>query len=387
MVLTLAVSFNWDIWQLDVSNAFLYGILDEEVYMAQPKGFEDPMNPQFVCKLYKSICGLKQAPRAWFNRLSIALLSIGFVSSQVDPSLFTYHRDSTHAFLLVYIDDILVTSNVWSFIDELISNLQLDFPMKDLRQLSYFLGIEATHDSFGLHLRQTRYIIDLLDRFNLIGIRPYRAPCVLGTKLSKFDGDPLLDHFEYRHTVGALQYITLTCLDIAYSVNQLCQHMQALTIAHWTAAKRVLRYLKNTMDFGLFYKPGSFAINAYCDSDWDGDPDDRRSTCGYGMFVGPNLISWSVKKQPVVSKSSTKAEYRCLALVTVEVYWLRMLLCELKISLDSPPVIWCDNISALALASNPVFHARSKHIEVDYHFVHEKVAHRDIILEHISTSI
>ena len=122
MVLTLAVSFNWDIWQLDVSNAFLHGILDEEVYMAQPKGFEDPTNPQFVCKLYKSICGLKQAPRAWFNRLSIALLSIGFVSSQVDPSLFTYHRDSTHAFLLVYVDDILVTSNVWSFIDELISN-------------------------------------------------------------------------------------------------------------------------------------------------------------------------------------------------------------------------------------------------------------------------
>ena len=109
--------------------------------------------------------------------------------------------------------------------------------------------------------------------------------------------------------------------------------------------------------------------------------------CGYGVFVGPNLISWSAKKQPVVSKSSIEAEYRCLALVTAEVYWLRMLLCELEISLDSPPVIWCDNISALALASNPIFHARSKHIKVDYHFVHEKVAHQDIILEHISTSI
>ncbi|RVW21991.1 Retrovirus-related Pol polyprotein from transposon RE2 [Vitis vinifera] len=163
--------------------------------------------------------------------------------------------------------------------------------------------------------------------------------------------------------------------------------MQAPTTAHWTAAKRVLRYLKNTLDFGLLYKPGSFAINAYCDSDWAGDPDDRCSTCGYGVFVGPNLISWSAKKQPVVSKSSTEAEYRCLALVTAEVYWLRMLLCELEISLDSLPVIWCDNISALALASNPIFHARSKHIEVDYHFVREKVAHRDIILEHISTSI
>ena len=181
--------------------------------------------------------------------------------------MFTYHRDSTHAFLLVYVDDILVTSNVRSFIDELISNLQLDFAMKDLGQLSYFLGIEATRDSSDLHLRQTRYIINLLDRVNLISIRPYRAPCVSGPKVSKFDGDPLLDPSEYRHTVGALQYITLTRPDIAYSVNQLCQHMQAPTTAHWTAAKRVLRYLKTTLDFGLLYKPGSFAINAYCDSD------------------------------------------------------------------------------------------------------------------------
>ena len=181
--------------------------------------------------------------------------------------MFTYHRDSTHAFLLVYVDDILVTSNVRSFIDELISNLQLDFAMKDLGQLSYFLGIEATRDSSGLHLRQTRYIIDLLDHVNLIGIRPYRAPCVSGPKVSKFNGDPLLDPSEYRHTVGALQYIALTRPDIAYSVNQLCQHMQAPTTAHWTAAKRVLRYLKTTLDFGLLYKPGSFAINAYCDSD------------------------------------------------------------------------------------------------------------------------
>ncbi|RVW13869.1 Retrovirus-related Pol polyprotein from transposon RE1 [Vitis vinifera] len=132
MVLALVVSFNWDIRQLDVSNAFLHGILDEEVYMAQPKGFEDPTNPQFMCKLHKSIYGLKQATYAWFNCLSTVLLSLGFVSSWVDPFLFTYRRDSNHAFLLVYVDDILVTSNVRSFIDELISNLQMDFAMKDL---------------------------------------------------------------------------------------------------------------------------------------------------------------------------------------------------------------------------------------------------------------
>jgi len=163
--------------------------------------------------------------------------------------------------------------------------------------------------------------------------------------------------------------------------------MQTPTSAHWTTAKRVLHYLKNTLDHGLFYKPGSFSINTYYDSDWVDDPDNRRSTCGYGVYVGSNLISWSVKKQPVVSRSSTEAEYDCLALVTAEVYWLRMLLCELKISLQAAPVVWCDNISTLALASNPIFHAQSKHIEVDYHFVYEKMANRDIILQHVPTSL
>jgi hypothetical protein len=285
------------------------------------------------------------------------------------------------------VDDILVTSNDQDFITTLISQLQLEFAMKDLGQLTYFLGIKAIRNSSGLHLRQTRYIIDLLDRVQLTGIRPYRAPCVSRSKLSKFDGESIPDPSEYRQTVGALQYVTLTRPDIAYSVNQLCQHMQAPTSAHWTAAKRVLRYLKHTLDYGLFYRPGSFAINAYCDSDWAGDPDDRRSTCGYGVFVGSNLISWSAKKQPVVSKSSTEAEYRCLALVTAEVYWLRMLLHELQVSLAFAPVVWCDNISALALASNPIFHARSKHIEVDYHFVREKVANKDILLQHVPTSL
>ncbi|KAF5457518.1 hypothetical protein F2P56_021614 [Juglans regia] len=139
--------------------------------------------------------------------------------------------------------------------------------MNDLVHLSYFLGIEATRDSSGLHLRQTKHNIDLLERVKLLGIRPYRAPCVSGSKLSKFDGEALSDPSEYRHTVGALQYVTLTRPNIAYSVNQLCQHMQTPTIAHWTAAKRVLLYLKNTLDYGLLYKFGPFSINAYCDSD------------------------------------------------------------------------------------------------------------------------
>jgi hypothetical protein len=161
--------------------------------------------------------------------------------------------------------------------------------------------------------------------------------------------------------------------------------MQAPTSVHWTAAKRVLRYLKGTLDFGLHYTKGSFTLHGFCDSDWAGNPDDRRSTTGYGIFFGSNLISWSAKKQTFVSKSSTEVEYRAMAITTADLYWLRMLFKELQLPLSSPPTIWCDNSGALAIASNPVSHSRTKHIEVDVHFIWEKVLNKDIQLRYLST--
>jgi hypothetical protein len=203
--------------------------------------------------------------------------------------------------------------------------------------------------------------------------------------MSKFDGDALLNPFEYRHIVGALQYATLTCPNVAYSVNQLCQHMHSPTSTHWTVAKRVFRYLKGTVDFGLRYTPGSLQLTGFCDSNWAGNPDDRRSTTGFGIFLGSNLISWFAKKQHVVSRSSTEVEYRAMTLATSDLYWLRMLFQGLQISLPSPSTIWCDNFGALSLASNLVSHACTKHIEVDIHFILEKVTNRDIQLQYIST--
>jgi hypothetical protein len=385
LLLALAVHFNWELRQFDVSNAFLHGLLNEEVYMEQPPGFVDPTCTDFVCKLHKSIYGLKQAPRAWFTRLAHALLNIGFIASQVDYSLFIYHRGSIHIFLLVYVDDIIITGNHHAAIDCLIRTLQLDFAMKDLGPLSYFLGIQVLRNSSGLHLRQPKYVIDLLDRVQMVESKAYRAPCVAGTKMSKFEGEVLPDPTIFRHIVGALQYVTLTRPDIAYSVNQLCQHMHHPTSVHMTAAKRVLRYLKGSVDCGLHYYKISLTINAFCDADWAGNPDDRRSTTGYGIFLGSNLISWSAKKQHVVSLSSTEAEYRSMCLTTAEMYWIRMLFCELQLPLLSPPTLWCDNSGALALASNPVFHARTKHIEVDFHFIREKVTNKDIQLRYLST--
>jgi len=215
--------------------------------------------------------------------------------------------------------------------------------------------------------------------------KPYGAPCISGSKMSRFDGEPLADPTQFRHVIGALQYATLTQPDLAYAVNQLCQHMHCPTTVHWIAAKRVLRYLKGTIDHGLLFRKGPLTLNAYCDSDWAGNPDDRRSTTGFGIFLGSNLISWAAKKQPTVSRSSTEAEYRSMALAITELFWICMLLRELRVPLLTPSRVWCDNSGALALASNPVYHARTKHIEVDFHFIREKVANRDVQLRHVPT--
>jgi hypothetical protein len=339
IILALAVQFDWHIRQLDVSNAFLHGVLTEEVYMEQPQGFLDSTHPNYVCRLHKSIYGLKQAPRAWFTRLSTALLELGFIGSQVDLSLFMCHFGSIHIFLLIYVDDIIVTSNHASLIDVLVAKLTSDFAMKDLGSLHYFLGIQAVWTVDGLHLRQSKYNTDLLRRVQMDEAKPYGAPCVAGSKMSRFDGEPLVDPTLFRHVFGALQFATLTRPDLAYAMNQLCQHMHRPTTVHWTVAKRVLHYLKGYIDHGLLFRKGSLELHAYCDSDWAGNPDDRRSTTGFGIFHGSNLISWAAKKHPTVSRSSTEAEYRSMALATTKLFWIRMLLQELRVAIFAPPCL------------------------------------------------
>jgi hypothetical protein len=219
----------------------------------------------------------------------------------------------------------------------------------------------------------------------MAGAKPTKSPLPAGSQLSQHSGDPLENASEYRHLVGALQYCTLTRPNISFAVNQLCQFLHSPTTIHWTAAKRVLRYLKGSINHGLQFGKGSLPLNAYSDSDWAGNPDDRRSTTGFALFLGPCLISWCAKKQPVVSKSSTESEYRSLAFATAELCWLRMLFRELGLYLHTLPTLWCDNLGTIALASNPVYHAHTKHIEVDYHFIREKVVNKYVITRYLPT--
>lgn len=385
IILALAVNHKWPIRQLDVQNAFLHGILSEEVYMRQPSGFIDPNYPNHVCKLHKSLYGLKQAPRQWFTRFSDYLEELGFCESKADYSLFTFQKGDLLIILLIYVDDILITGTSSSYIFSLIQNLGRLFSMKDLGPLHYFLGLEAVYSTTGLHLTQTKYTMDLLFRTKFQDVKPISSPANAGKKLSLYDGDPLSDPTEFRSVVGALQYLTLTRPDICFAVNQVCQFLHQPTTHHWTAVKRILRYLKDTPDHGLFYQPGSLLLEAYSDADYAGCPDDRHSTGGYCVYLGHNPISWSAKKQRTVSRSSTEAEYRQLAYTAAELSWIRSLFKDLGIRLSTPR-IWCDNISSISLASNPVFHARTKHLEVDYHYVRDKVVRKELEVCYLSTT-
>ncbi|KAJ9564595.1 LOW QUALITY PROTEIN: hypothetical protein OSB04_000561, partial [Centaurea solstitialis] len=385
-VLSISISQNWPIHQLDVKNAFLHGDLTETVYMSQPPGYVDSNFPDHVCRLRKALYGLKQAPRAWYQRFAVYLSSLGFISSKTDTSLFTYHRGSDTIYLLLYVDDIILTASSPSLISRVISQLSSEFPMSDLGPLSFFLGIAASRSKSGLFLSQTAFAQEILARADMVSCNPCSTPADTKTKLA-VDGEPVSDPTLYRSLAGALQYLTFTRPDIAYAVQQVCLFMHDPRLPHFNALKRILRYLKGTLSHGLHIKASAVdRLVAYSDADWAGCPTTRRSTSGFCIYLGDNLVSWSSKRQHVVSRSSAEAEYRGIANVVAETAWLRNLLLELYCPLSRATVVFCDNVSAMYLASNPVQHQRTKHVEIDLHFVRERVAIGHVRVLHVPSA-
>ena len=386
VVLSLAVSSSWPIHQLDVKNAFLHGTLNETVYCQQPSGFENSSSPDFVCLLHKSLYGLKQAPRAWFHGFTTFIHTIGFTASKSDSSLFIFRFSSHTAYLLLYVDDIILTASSDSFLQHIISSLNREFSMTDLGPLHHFLGITVSRTSSTLFLSQRQYILDLLSRAGMNDYQPCRTPVDVGTKLSA-DGEPFSDPTLYRSSTGALQYATLTRPDISYSVQQACLYMHDPRVPHYSHVKRILRYLKGTIDHGLLLNSSSpTSLTVYSDADWAGCPDTRRSTSSFCVYLGDNLVSWSSKRQVTVSRSSAEAEYRSVAHSVAEAVWLRQLLVELHRPIERATIVYCDNISAVYMASNPVQHRRTKHIEIDIHFVREKVALGEVRVLYVPTT-
>nr|CAN75996.1 hypothetical protein VITISV_022989 [Vitis vinifera] len=232
----------------------------EEVFMEQPPRFMDPKQPHLVCKLHKSLYGLKQAPRAWFEKLH-------------------------------YVNDILVTGCNSEEVQTIINQLYKSFTLKDLGEVDYFLGIQVRHTTEGLYLSQTKYIKDLLCKAKMQFSESSNTPMTSGLKLSAYRSDPIENERLYRNIVGALQYVTITRLKISYCVNRVCQFMQNPLESHWKAVKRILRYLSGTLDYGLHLRRSSqLNLVGFCDADWATDLDDKRSTSGYCVFLGENLV-------------------------------------------------------------------------------------------------
>ncbi|GJR79704.1 ribonuclease H-like domain-containing protein [Tanacetum coccineum] len=347
------------IHQLDVKNAFLNDDLSETVYMHLPLVLWTSRYPNHVCLLQRSLYGLKQA--------TSCLVPAG---SQV-------------AYLLIYVDDIILTASSPVLLQQIVDSLHKEFDMTDLGALNYFLGISAVRHPTGLFLSQKKYARQLLERAHMVNCNPSRTPIDTDSKLGP-DGVPVQDPTLYRSLAGGLQYLTFTRPDLSYAVQQVCLYMHDPREPHFAALKRIMRYVQGTLELGLqLYASATTSLVGYTDADWAGCPSTRRSTSGYCVFLGDNLLSWSAKRQHTISRSSAEAEYRGVANVVAETAWIRNLLRELHSPLLTATLVYCDNVSAVYMSANPVQHQRTKHIEIDIHFVRDMVKAGHVRVLHV----
>jgi transposase InsO family protein len=373
VVIALASIHNWHLHQLDVNNAFLHGELQEDVYMLIPPGVPQS-KPNQVCKLHKSLYGLKQASRKWYEKLTSVLLQQQYHQASSDHSLFIKQADDSFTIILVYVDDVILAGNSITEFTKIKSILHAEFKIKDLGQLKYFLGLEVAHSSRGISLCQRKYCLDLIDDSGLIGAKPVSTPSDANVKLHHDSSSPYHDIPSYRRLIGRLLYLNTTRPDITFITQQLSQFLTKPSQIHYNAGMRVLKYLKGCPGSGIFFpRDSELHIQGFSDADWAGCKDTRRSISGQCFFIGKSLVSWRTKKQLTVSRSSSEAEYRALASASCEMQWLLYLMKDLQIQCTKKPVIYCDNLSAIHIAANPVFHERTKHLEIDCHIVREKV--------------
>lgn len=400
-LLAVAAMQEWHTIQMDVTNAFLHGDLSETVYMTMPQGYThlgcrithnqilglpDKSPTRLVCKLKKSLYGLRQSPRLWFNKFSTTILQMGFIQSKADYSLFSLHSESTITIILVYVDDLLICGNSTSSISDIKQLLSRSFNMKDLGPVTYFLGIEIDRSDAGFFLSQRKYASDILLEFGMTKAKPLHLPMDIKLKLTADMGDVLPNPSTYQRLIGKLIYLTITRPDIAFSVQILTQYMQKPTTVHMQNAKRLLRYISGTVTQGILLASSSAAqLTAYCDSDWAGCVSTRKSTSGFCIFLGDSPISWKTKKQTVVARSSAEAEYRSMALTACEVTWLSSLLHDLGLKNLPPAVLKCDNQAALSIAANPVMHERTKHIDIDCHYIRDQIKAGTLVTQQVKS--
>ncbi|KAL2253231.1 UNVERIFIED_CONTAM: Retrovirus-related Pol polyprotein from transposon RE2 [Sesamum indicum] len=368
LFLALATAFQWPLHQVDINNAFLHGYLDEEIFMTAPEGYSVP--PGHACLLKRSLYGWKQASRQWNAEFTRGLEKFGFRQSGHDHCLFFKALPSGFIGLLVYVDDVLLMAPSLDLISQVKVYLDGLFSIKDLGCARYFLGLQIARSAAGTSITQSKYIHDIIRDCGLQSAKPVATPLPSGIKLHSTSGAPLADPERYRRLVGRLLYLCFTRPDISHSVQQLSQFIQTPCQSHWRAVLHLVRYLSSCPDLGLFFpSSNSLQLQAFCDADWGACLDSRCSLTGFAIFLGPALISWKTKKQSTVSRSSAEAEYRSMAATSCELQWIAYLLKDFGVSVTVPIPFHCDNQAAIHIMANPVFHERTKHLDIDCHVV------------------
>ena len=385
-LLAYAVENDMKIHQMDVITAFLNGDLNEDIYMEQPEGYAVKGKEHLVCKLRKSLYGLKQSPRCWNAKFSDHMHKAGFEQSQADSCVFVRHEPI--AMVAVYVDDLIIITKTTEEMNRLKECLSNRFKMKDMGELHYCLGISIEQDKErkSLYMHQKQYIANMIEKYGLSDCKPASTPADINVKLTKSEAESnAVDPVKYQSIVGSLLYVAIaTRPDIAQAVGVVSKFNSRPSQIHLTAAKRVLRYLKGTSDLVLKFQQSEkgCCLVGYSDADWAGDHDDRHSTTGNLFQLAGGPVSWLSKKQSVVALSTSEAEYVALSTCAQEAIWLRRLLDGLKASPSGPTVIMEDNQGAIAIAKNPVAHTRTKHIDIRFHFIREAVQNGSIELRY-----
>ena len=386
MLLSLAALRGWEVFQLDVKSAFLHGELKEVVYIEQPEGYIRKGEEQKVYQLKKTLYGMKQAPRAWYSRLEDYFAGEGFEKCSYEHTLFMKKEGGRFLVVSLYVDDLIFTGNDLKLCAEFKASMQSEFDMTDLGRMKYFLGVEIHQTEAGIFLCQGKYASEILARFGMGSCNAVNNPMVPGTKLSSQEKGEEIDSTEYKQLIGSLIYITTTRPDIMYAVSFLSRFMATPKEGHLLAAKRILRYLKGTMNFGIFYKRSSDnTLKGYTDSDFAGDLDGGKSTSGYVFMMGDGAVAWSSKKQPIVTLSTTEAEYVAATACACQSIWMREVLNSIEEDLCKCVTVFCDNSSSIKLSKNPVFHGRTKHINVKFHFIRDLIKKGDVELIYCGT--
>ncbi|GJS72474.1 putative ribonuclease H-like domain-containing protein [Tanacetum coccineum] len=359
MFLAYASYMGFMVYQMDVKSAFLYGQIEEEVYVCQPPGFEDPDHPDKVYKVVKALYGLHQAPRAWYDTLANYLLCNGFQRGKIDQTLFIKRKQGHILLVQIYVDDIIFGSTKKELCDEFEKLMNDKFQMSSMGELTFFLGLQVQQKNKGIFISQDKYVHEILRKYNYTDVKSASTPTDLEKPLVQ-DGDAAdVDEHLYRSMIGSLMYLTASRPDIIY--------------------------LKGKPSLGLWYsKDSPLELVAYTDSDYAGATQDRKSTTGGCQFLGNRLISWQCKKQTVVATSTTEAEYVAAASCCGQVLWIQNQLLDYGYNFMNT-VIYIDNNSTICIIENPVQHSKTKHIEIRHHFIRDCNAKKLIQMAKIDT--